>query len=392
VRHVVVVGASVAGVHAVEGLRDAGFDGEVTLLGAEQDLPYDRPPLSKDGLRSGLGPGENLLHPADWYDEHCVRLRLGCTAVALDVEQRLIRLADGERIGYDGLVLATGSRARPFPSGPGGAPIHLLRTAGDSARLHKHLLAATRLVVIGAGFIGLEVAATAKSMGLEVAVVEVAPVPLARVLGDEVGTWFNRYHVAHDIDMHCGSAVAGIEATGASSKVHLRDGTVLAADVIVAGVGCMPAIDWLRTSGLELSDGVVCDAYLRTSAPQVVAAGDIARWYNPLFDEDLRIEQWTNAVEQGRFAARSLLGAVDDPYASVPYFWSDQFTAKMRFVGQSSAAQQVLVQHADEAGIVALYGRDGLVRGALCVNATRKLIGFQREILNRTPWAEVVPG
>jgi NAD(P)H-nitrite reductase large subunit len=277
VRHVVVVGASVAGVHAVEGLRDAGFDGEVTLLGAEQDLPYDRPPLSKDGLRSGLGPGENLLHPADWYDEHCVRLRLGCTAVALDVEQRLIRLADGERIGYDGLVLATGSRARPFPSGPGGAPIHLLRTAGDSARLHKHLLAATRLVVIGAGFIGLEVAATAKSMGLEVAVVEVAPVPLARVLGDEVGTWFNRYHVAHDIDMHCGSAVAGIEATGASSKVHLRDGTVLAADVIVAGVGCMPAIDWLRTSGLELSDGVVCDAYLRTSAPRVVAAGDLAR-------------------------------------------------------------------------------------------------------------------
>lgn len=391
-RHVVVVGASIAGVHAVDGLREAGFDGDLTLLGAEEQLPYDRPPLSKEGLRLGLGADQNLLREADWYDRLGVDLRLGCEAVSLDVEQRRVTLADGEQVGYDGLILATGSSARRFDVGPGGAPVHLLRTAVDCARLHEHLVAAARLVVIGAGFIGLEVAATAKGMGLEVAVVEVAPVPLARVLGDEVGTWFNQYHVAHDVDIHCGSAVVGIEATGGVSKVHLRDGTVLAADVIVAGVGSVPAVDWLRSSGLELADGVVCDAYLRTSAPRVVAAGDIARWYNPLFDEDLRIEQWTNAVEQGRFAARSLLGLDEEPYSSAPYFWSDQFTAKMRFIGRANAAQHVLVQQADERTIVALYGRDGLLRGALCVNATRKLIALQQAIADRTPWDEVVSG
>lgn len=389
-RHVVVVGASLAGVHAVDGLREAGFDGDVTLLGAERQLPYDRPPLSKNGLRLGLAPDANLLRPADWYDHRNVELRLGCEAVGLDVEGRRVTLAGGEQIGYDGLILATGSQARRLDLGSGGAPIHVLRTAADSARLHGQLVAGLRLVVIGAGFIGLEVAATAKEMGLEVSIVELAPVPLARVLGDEVGTWFNQYHAAHDVDIHCGSAVTGIEATGGVSKVHLRDGTVLAADVIVAGVGSVPAINWLRSSGLRLADGVVCDAYLRTSAPGVVAAGDIVRWYNPLFDEDLRIEQWTNAVEQGSYAARSLLGAVAEPYSSAPYFWSDQFTAKMRFVGRSNAAQHVVVQQSDEGSIVVLYGRDGLVRGALCVNATRRLIALQQAIADRTPWDEVV--
>lgn len=391
-RHIVVVGASLAGVHAVEGLREAGFDGDVTLIGVEQQLPYDRPPLSKSALRLGAAAAETQLRPADWYDDLDIQLKLGREAVGLDIEQQLVTLAGGEQIGYDGLILATGSRARGFDSGDGGPTVHVLRTAEDSARLHEHLVAGTHLVVIGAGFIGLEVAATAKVMGLEVGMVELAPVPLARVLGDEVGAWFNRYHAAHDIDIHCGSAVAMIEAAGRVSKVHLRDGTVLAADVIVAGVGSVPAIDWLRTSGLQLADGVVCDAYLRTSAPRVVAAGDIARWYNPLFDEDLRIEQWTNAVEQGRYAARSLLGVVDGPYSSAPYFWSDQFTAKMRFIGRANAAQHVLVQHADESGIVALYGRDGFVRGALCVNAARKLALFQQAIVDRTPWADVVAG
>lgn len=391
-RHVVVVGASIAGVHAVDGLREAGFDGDVTLLGAEEQLPYDRPPLSKEALRTGLSEEQNLLREADWYDRLDVKLRLGCVAVSLDVEQRQLTLAGGERVGYDGLVLATGSSARRFDAGSGAAPVHVLRTAVDCVRLHEQLVAGTRLVVIGAGFIGLEVAATAKVMGLEVTVVELAPVPLARVLGDEVGTWFNDYHATHDIDIHCGSAVVGVEATGGASKVHLSDGTVLAADLIVAGVGSVPAVDWLRSSGLDMADGVVCDAYLRTSAPRVVAAGDIVRWYNPLFDEDLRIEQWTNAVEQGRFAARSLLGIVDEPYSSVPYFWSDQFTAKMRFVGRANAAEHVVVQHADERSIVALYGRDGLVRGALCVNAISKLIRFQRAIADREPWADVVSG
>jgi NADPH-dependent 2,4-dienoyl-CoA reductase/sulfur reductase-like enzyme len=391
VRRVVVVGASVAGVQAVDGLRESGFDGDVVLIGAENRLPYDRPPLSKKALLEGLHEGEALLRPAEWYPDHGVELRLGRTAVRLDVASRVIVLDDGHEVGYDGLILATGSTARRLPDGEQGADVHLLRTAEDCTRLHEVLLPDQHLVVIGAGFIGLEVAATARQLGMDVTVVELAPVPLARVLGDEVGAWFQAYHERNGVVGRCGNAVSSIEPVGTSSKVQLRDGTVLAADAIIAGVGSVPAIDWLRDSGLRLSDGVVCDAYLHTSAPGVVAAGDIVRWYNPLFDEDLRIEQWTNAVDQGHYAAASLLGKVDAPYSAAPYFWSDQFSAKMRFVGRANAAQHIQVRQSDDRRLVVAYGRDGFVRGALCVNAPRELVALQRSIIQRIPWDDAVP-
>jgi NADPH-dependent 2,4-dienoyl-CoA reductase/sulfur reductase-like enzyme len=389
--HHVVVGASLAGIHAVEGLRDAGFDGELTLVGAENTLPYDRPPLSKASLRFGPTAGGIPLRPSEWYAAHAVDLRLGCTAVKLDLASRSVSLDDGGEVSYDGLVLATGSSARPLATPAGVGPAYVLRTAGDCARLHARLQPGQHLVVIGAGFIGLEVAATAKTMGLEVSVVELAPVPLHRVLGAEVGGWFDRHHAAHGISMHCGVGIEAIEADGHRSKVLLRNGTVLAADVLVAGIGAQPAIDWLRDSGLRLSDGVACDPFLRTSAPNVVAAGDIARWHNTLFDEDLRVEQWTNAVEQGRYAAQSLLGIAAEAYAPVPYFWSDQFDAKMRFVGVANAAEDI---HVDQVGpdvLVALFGRDGLLRGALCVNAPRKLAQYRQAIVDRVPWRDVIP-
>jgi len=391
VRRVVVVGASIAGVQAVDGLRESGFDGDVVLVGAENRLPYDRPPLSKKALLEGLHEGEALLRPAEWYPDHGVELRLGRTAMRLDLARQIIVLDDGHEVGYDGLILATGSTARRLPVGEQGADVHLLRTAEDCMRLHEVLLPGQHLVVIGAGFIGLEVAATARNLGMDVTVVELAPVPLARVLGDEVGAWFQAYHERNGVEVRCGNAVSSIEPVGGSSKVHLRDGTVLAADVIIAGVGSVPAIGWLRDSGLRLSDGVVCDAYLHTSAPGVVAAGDIVRWYNPLFDEDLRIEQWTNAVDQGHYAAASLLGKVDAPYAAAPYFWSDQFSAKMRFVGRANAAQHIQVRQSDDRRLVVAYGRDGLVRGALCVNAPRELVTLQRSIIQRVPWDDAVP-
>lgn len=392
-RHIVIVGASLAGVHAAEGLREAGFAGRITLVGAEAQLPYDRPALSKGALREGPYESTDFvrLHPAEWYTDNAVELQLGRKAVALRPGSRTLLLADGTSTTYDGLVLATGSAARELRGVEGPAEVMRLRTAEDCARLHERLVPGQHLVVIGAGFIGLEVAATARQVGMDVAVVEVAPAPLARVLGDEVGGWFRDYHAQHGVDIHCGSAVAAFEAVGNVTKVHLQDGTVLAADVIVAGVGSMPAVAWLRDSGLNMTDGVICDDHLRTSAPDVVAAGDIARWYNPLFDETLRIEQWTNAVEQGRYAARALLGLADGPYADAPYFWSDQFDARMRFVGRASAASHVHIEQSDEHRLIALFGRDDVVCGVLCVNAPRQLGSYRSAIVDRTRWSDIVP-
>lgn len=387
---VVVVGASLAAVHAVEALREHGYPGEITLVGAEESLPYDRPPLSKEALREGVEPAKLLLRDPSWYDDQGVTLRLGRAAVGLEPTRGEVVVAGGERVPYDGLLLATGSRARTVSCGGAAVerPVRSLRSLADAVALRDELLSARSLVVIGGGFIGLEVAATAREMGLEVTVVELAPVPLSRVLGDEVGHWFRHYHAAHGIDVRCGVAVDEIEHSPGSSKVRLRDGTVLSADLVVAGVGAQPATDWLAGSGLDVGDGVRCDESLQTTVPGIVAAGDVASWYNPLFDESMRVEQWNNAVVQGRHAAGTLLGARDS-CAVVPYFWSDQFEAKMRFVGRSNAASDVRVVESSDRRLVALFGRDDKIRGALCVNAPRQLALYRKAIEDQVAWADV---
>lgn len=386
---VVVVGGSLAAVHAIDGLRDNDFQGEIILVGGEAHLPYDRPPLSKEALRSGPAEIDVLLKSMEWYSERGVQLRVGQRAQALDTGARAVLLDGGEVLPYDGLVIATGSRARSLRGEPRTVPIYRLRTLEDAQELHTQLVPGRHLVVIGAGFIGLEVAATAKEMGLDVSVIEVAPVPLTRVLGDEAGRWFHEYQTAHGVDLYCGAVLEGIEPSSTGGKVRLRDGTVLSADVIVAGVGASPATEWLESSGLKLSDGVLCDKSLRTSAPDVVAAGDVARWYHALFDEELRVEQWYNAVEQGRHAAQSLLGG-SDAYAAVPYFWSDQFDAKMRFVGRANACSQVSLQRTGDTSMVVLFGRDGVLHGALCVNAARQLAMYRKAISDQVAWNDVV--
>ncbi|MGC5021431.1 NAD(P)/FAD-dependent oxidoreductase [Micromonospora sp. DT47] len=387
---VVVVGASLAAVHAVEALREHGYAGDIALVGAEDVLPYDRPPLSKEALREGVEPDKLLLRDPGWYDGQGVTLRLGRAAIGLDTRDRAVVLEGGGRVPYDGVVLATGSRARTVTCGPPAAEraVRSLRSLEDAVALRQELLEARSLVVIGAGFIGLEVAATAREMGLEVTVVELAPVPLARVLGDEVGHWFRHYHAQRGVDVRCGVAVDEIERSAGNSKVRLRDGTVLSADLVVAGVGAAPATDWLAGSGLGLGDGVRCDEALRTTVPDVVAAGDVATWYNPLFDETMRVEQWNNAVIQGRHAAGTLLGG-GDACAVVPYFWSDQFEARMRFVGRSNAASDVRVVESSDRRLVALFGRDGKIRGALCVNAPRQLARYRKAIEDQVPWGDV---
>lgn len=388
-RRVVIVGASLAAVHAIEGLRENGYQDRIALVGAEPQLPYDRPPLSKEALRDGPDADRLLLkHPA-WYVSHCVDLHLGRPAVGLDTRTRRIHLAGGRHLDYDGLILATGSQARRFPLFSTSARAHTVRTLDDAAALHRQLSAGGHLAVIGAGFIGLEVAATASTMGMDVSVVETAPTPLTRVLGGEVGRWFERRHQNNGVTLYCNNMIQQVETNGRGSKLHLRDGTVLAVDVVLAGVGATPATDWLRGSGVAVSDGVVCDSCLRTSAPGVVAAGDVARWYNPLFGEDMRVEQWSNAVEQGRRAAITLLGGAD-PVASIPYFWSEQFDAKIRFAGRANGAEHIHVRQDSDASMVALFGAGGLIRGALCVNEPRKLAHYRAAIARRVSWNEVI--
>jgi NADPH-dependent 2,4-dienoyl-CoA reductase/sulfur reductase-like enzyme len=387
IRRVVIVGASLAGVSAAEALREAGFDGQVLLAGAERVAPYDRPPLSKEALRDGCPP---QLRDPGWYAQQGIDLILGGVAIALDPQRRVVTFGDGTELGYDGLVIATGSQPRPLPSPLDAPGVHVLRTAQDCVALREALRGARRLLVVGAGFIGLEVAATARQMGVEVTVVEVTSVPLGRVLGDEVGDWFATRHREHGIELRCSVTVKGVTGGPGDYRVRLSDGRELVTDVILAGVGVEPATGWLSGSGITVSDGVLCDAYCRTSAPDVVAAGDVARWYNPLFDEQMRIEHWTNAVEQGRAAALTLISQAPGPYAPAPYFWSDQFDARIRFVGRAYAAEDVRIVQRDERSLVALYGRDGAVRGALCVNSPRALAVHRRQIDERVAWEDVV--
>lgn len=388
-RRVVIVGASLAAVHAIESLRENGYQDGITLVGAERHLPYDRPPLSKNALRHGPVADKLLLKQPGWYVSHDVEVHLGRAAVGLDARRRRLHVAGGGHLDYDGLILATGSQARRFPFFESDAHAYTVRTIDDATALHERLDAGGHLAVIGAGFIGLEVAATASAIGMDVSVVETAPTPFTRVLGGEVGRWFQRWHETHGVTLHCDNMIKHVETNGRGSKLHLRDGTMLAADVVLAGVGATPATCWLRGSGVAVSDGVVCDSGLRTSVPGVVAAGDVARWYNPLFGEEMRVEQWSNAVEQGRKAALSLLG-VADSLASVPYFWSDQFDAKIRFAGRANGAEHVHVRQDSDTSMVALFGAGGVIRGALCVNESRKLARYRAAIAERIPWNDVV--
>jgi len=402
-RRIVIVGASLAGVSAAQALREAEFPGEIVLLGDEPHPPYDRPPLSKEAVSkeapskdapSGQAlpadPAPRWLRPDGWYGEHGIDLRLGVRAAALDTGRKRVILADGAELDYDGLVLATGARPAPLPGALAAPGVLTLRTIEDAAALRPALTAGRRVLVIGAGFIGLEVAAAAQSAGAHVMLVEVAMAPLARALGDQVGEWMARRHRAAGADVRCGQPVRRISARPDGYQAVLGDGTTLSADVVVAAMGVLPAVDWLRGSGLRIGDGVLCDECCRTSVPGVVAAGDLARWYNPLFDEDMRIEHWTNAAEQGRAAARTLLGHAA-AYAPVPYFWSDQYGMRIRFAGRAYAAAEVRIEDRGNGSMVALFQRDGLIRGVLCVDALRELPVRRLQILNRQRWEEVVP-
>lgn len=385
-RRIAVVGASAAGLAAVETLRREGYDGTITLVGEEPELPYDRPPLSKQLLAAEWEPDRLALRtPADLAALD-LDLRLGVAATGLELRARAVRLADGSEVPYDGLVIATGVRPRRLP----GAGAHVLRTLDDALTLRERLFPGQRLVVVGAGFLGAEAAAVARRLGVRVTLLEPAALPLAHAVGTEVGRLLARAHVDRGVDLRCGVTVTEVTEEG----VRLAGGEVVEADEVLVAVGSQPNTEWLEGSGLPLGDGVVCDEYCE-AAENVYAAGDVARGYNPLFATSMRVEHRTNAAEQGMAAARNLLAAPEarKPFAPVPYFWSDQYDMKVQAYGFLRGHEEVaLVEgHLAQHRFVALYRTGDRVSGALAIGMPPKVIRQWRQtIAAGAAWRDTV--
>ncbi|MGA0328846.1 MAG: NAD(P)/FAD-dependent oxidoreductase [Ilumatobacteraceae bacterium] len=397
VDRVVVVGASLAGLRAVETLRQQEYTGEIVVVSDEAEQPYDRPPLSKKVLSGEWEPDRIRLRKPEIIDSLGVEWTLGDGAVALDTQQRVVRLRSGHDVAFDGLVIATGGQVRRLPGQPDWTGIHELRTLSDSLSLRSELEPGRRVVVIGAGFIGLEVAATARTRGCDVTVLEGAPAPLIRGLGADMGRHIARIHEDNGVTVRCDVRVdAFVEGErGVVSGIRLADGEVIPADVVLVGVGVSPATGWLESSGLELRDGVVCDETLR-AAPRIYAAGDVARWPNRLLGREMRVEHWTNASEQGAVAARNLLaesrGESRTAYESVPFFWSDQYTSRIQFIGRAEGDEtvEIVAGSPDEHSFVALYHHGDELRAALGVSRPKQVMPFSKLLAERASWKQAL--
>lgn len=333
----VIVGAGLAGAKAAQALRERGFDGRLVVIGDEHHLPYERPPLSKDFLAGAKTLADFTVQPASWYADHNVELRLGTPAASIDPAARTVTLADGSTVGYDKLLLATGSRSRRLPlPGADATGVHYLRSIDDAVALDLLFKDAGSLAVIGAGWIGLEVTATARGRGVAVHVVEGAEVPLQRSLGSEIGEVFARLHREHDVDLRLGAGVAEIStADGAATGLRLADGSTITADAVLVAVGAQPNIELAEAAGLAIGEGgVLVDAALRSSDPNIFAVGDIAAAEHPLLGARIRTEHWANALNQPAVAAAGMLGEPAE-YTALPYFFTDQYDLGMEYVGHA---------------------------------------------------------
>lgn len=386
--HVVVVGASLAGLRAIEEARATGYRGKLTLIGAEAHLPYDRPPLSKDFIHGGEGiaaphfPGVHEL-----VSDLDVDLRLGRAAGSLDLAGRTIEVA-GETLSYDEIIIATGASARALPGTGQLSGVHTLRTIDDALAIRSALDDRARTVVIGAGFIGSEVASSARKRGLAATVVEAMPTPLVRAVGEHAGAALSQLHLRNGTDLRCGVGVSGLEGQTQVTGVRLLDGTLLPADLVVVGIGAAPATGWLQGSGLTIDNGVVCGPDL-AAAPGVWAAGDVARWMSPDFGSLIRLEHWTNAGDQGAHAMRNALsGGNPTAYHHIPYFWSDWYGHRIQFAGLATGIPTVVTGSFEGDEFTALYRDGDQLAGALTLNRRGDIMKYRSMIGRRASWDE----
>ena len=389
----VVVGGSLAGLRSAQALRREGHEGPLTIVSEEPHWPpYDRPPLSKQVLVGSVETERVRLRVPDDLGADVRTLR---RAVGLDLAKRAVLLDDGERLGYGGLVVATGATPRRIPGTDGLTGVHVLRTIEDSLALRSELEGAAKVAIVGAGFIGCEVASSCRALGLQVTIVDRLPLPLAP-LGSRVGEVVRTLHEAHGVDLRLGLGVAGFDGDGSVSGVRLADGTTVDADVVVMGIGVVPNTGWLEGSGLELADGVVCDQACLAlgGGGRVAAVGDVARWDHPRYGSS-RIEHWTNAGEQAAHVAKVLVHGPDvaGPFAPIPYFWSDQFGKKLQFVGVcgDDDAFEIVEGSVDDGRWIAAYGRDGVTIAALCVGWPARLAPWQVLVAEGAPFPPPAP-
>jgi 3-phenylpropionate/trans-cinnamate dioxygenase ferredoxin reductase component len=379
----VIVGASLCGAKAAETLREQGFDGRLVLLGSETDRPYERPPLSKDYLRGEAGRDAIFVHEGSYYDDHDIELRLGETAVGLDAGAHEVELEGGERLGFDRLLIATGAEPRRLDI-PGADldGVHYLRSVENSDAIRRRLDRGGSVVVVGAGWIGSEAAASARQRGLDVTVIEPLSVPLERAIGLEVGAIYRDVHADHGVTMLLGAGADAFEGGGAVERVRTSDGRAIDCDFVIVGIGVTPRTQLGESAGLAIDNGIIVDANLRTSAPDVFAAGDVARHDHPLHGP-IRIEHWANALHQGPAAALSMLDR-DEPYDRVPYFFSDQYDVGMEYSGHAPSWDRVVFRGDTAAReFIAFWMEGDRVLAAMNVNVWDVVDPLQRLIRER---------
>ena len=397
----VIVGASLAGLRAAESLRSNGFDGTITAIGNESRGLYDRPPLSKKFLAGEWDADRISLRKPEEIVALGVDWRFGTTATHLDIEGRSVETDKGT-VTFDACIIATGGIVRRLPNQPTYTGIHTLRTINDAEALRDDLAPNKKLVVIGAGFIGLEAAATATAKGCDVTVLEGLPAPLIRGLGEDMGTAVARVHHDNGVKVRCnvrveeilgGPHVTGVRITDENKATEIVD-----ADIVLVGIGVAPATDWLSNSDLTINDGIVCDAHLKC-APGIFAAGDVARWPNALFadiEPTMRVEHWTTAAEQGAHAATNALAHLNNqpltPYAAVPFFWSDQFTSRIQFLGRGTNATdiRIVAGNPDEGKFAAAYFANERLTAVLGVSMPKAVMPARALLATHTAQADAL--
>ncbi len=387
---IVIVGGGLAASRTAEQLRRAEYAGDIVIVSDEVHLPYDRPPLSKDVLHKDEHDfGDVTLKPQEFYDENNITLRLGSAVTAVDPAARSVTLADGSTVDYDELVIATGLVPRRIPSFPDLGGIHVLRSYDESQALRSEAGSARKAVVIGAGFIGCEVAASLRNLGVDVALVEPQPQPLASVLGEQIGALVSRLHRAEGVDVRTGVGVAEVRGDSRVQQVVLADGTELDADLVIVGIGSRPALDFLGGSGIAVDNGIVCDNVGRTSAEHVWALGDVASWRDAT-GHQARVEHWSNVAEQARVLVPSMFGQDAPESVVVPYFWSDQYDVKIQCLGEPEADDVVHVVEDDGRKFLAYYERDGVLVGVVGGGMPGKVMKARAKIASGAPISDIL--